>query len=211
MKDIVRAYCRYNGLRIIEGDCGGVEALYPFLLMDLVYGIYQKEIAPVPARHGMKRARSRWKEAYGLFTRGFFAAFNEEERDRIVDVMDEYGKWMEGSVMVARVAMMEGMKDREFEDQKFLSACMLCNCLSQCAQMVWGMIFLDERGKPVRNRYIDAVEKASLEFADGWFDERGDRSVVNLNGNRRVEDAMDGIKRRIAQFPPFRAGNVAES
>jgi len=211
MREIVRAYCRHNGLRLLAGDCDGMDALYPFLLMDLAYGIWQKELACVPARHGMKRARSRWREAYGLFTRGFFAAFSGEQRDRVVDVMDEYEKWMEGSVMVARVAIMDGMKEREFEDQKFLSACVLCNCLCQCAQMVWGKIFLDGRGRPTRNRYIDVVEKATLEFADGWFDERGDRSVVDLNGNGRVEEALDALKRRIAQFPPFRAGNVAES
>lgn len=211
MRDVVVAYCRYNGLRVIEGDYGCADVLYPFLLMDLVYGIWQKELAGVPAKHKMKQARNRWREAYGLFTRGFFAAFSAEERDRIVDLMDEYEKWMEGCVMVARVAVMDAIKDRGFEDQKFLSACTLCNCLAQCAQMVWGMIFLDGRGKPTRNKYIDVIEKAALDFADGWFDERGDRSIVDLNGNERVEDAMNGIKRRISQFPPFRVAKDAES
>lgn len=211
MRDVVEAYLKHNGLKIIAGEYGCTDVLYPFLLMDLQYGIYEKEIKGLECRHLMKRAKSKWRDAFDLFSRSFFAAFTPDQADRIGDMMDDYRKWMEGSLMVARVAVMNAIGERDFEEQKLLSACLLCNCLAQCAQIVWGTIFKDEHRRAETNRYIEDVARASKGVADEWMNQRGDRSVINLNGNKAVDDAMCALTRRLSHFPPLRGEKVAKS
>lgn len=208
---LVDSYLRHNHLKVIAGEYGAGDVLYPFLLMDLVYGIYQGEIRKVECKRELKRARGKWNEAYGLFTRSFFAAFSVEQQDEICDLMDEYEKWMEGSVMCARVAVMNAIGERDFEEQKLLSACMLCNCLSQCAQIVWGTIFKDERGRPEQNREIEEVARWSKGFGDAWMEQRGDKSVINLNGVKEVDAAMNALTRRLAHFPPLMVAKEKKS
>ena len=210
LKEIVGRYLDYNKMKLVKGD-SGMDVLIPFLLMDLQYSIWQEEIKGVECRHKMKMARSRWKEAYGLFTRSFFAAFSEEQVDAIVDLMDEYEQWMESAVMNARVAVMNEIAEREFEEQKLLSACLMCNCLSQCAQIIWRTIHLDARGRGVENPWIEKVCRESKAFADAYMEQRGDRSVINLNGRPKVEAAMNALTRRLAQFLHERKPNEDES
>lgn len=208
---VVESYLRHNHLKVVAGEYGAGDVLYPFLLMDLVYGIYQREIVKVDCKRELKRVRGKWNEAYGLFTRSFFAAFSVEQQCDIVDLMDEYEKWMEGSLMVARVAVMNAVREREFEEQKLLSACMLCNCLSQCAQIVWGTIFKDERGRPKVNREIEEVARWSKGFADAWMEQRGDKSVIDLNGVKEVNAAMDALVRKLSHFPPLMVAKEKKS
>lgn len=210
VKGLVDRYLKHNRLKVIAGENGSGDVFYPFLLMDLQYGIWQKEIRGMECRHKMKAAKTRWREAYGVFNRQFFSAFDQEQTDEIVDLMDGYEKYMEGSLMCARVAVMNAVGDREFEEQKLLSACLLCNCLAQCAQIVWGTIFRDERGRGVKNRAIEEVARSSKAFADAWMEQRGDRSVINLNGNKAVDAAMNALCGKIAHYPALRVGNSEE-
>lgn len=203
VRGIVDSYLKHNGLKVIAGEYGAGDVLYPFLLMDLQYSIWHGEVEKVECRHELKRVKEKWRESYGLFTRSFFAAFSVEQQDEIVDLMDEYEKWMEGTLMCVRVAVMNAIREREFEEQKLLSACLLCNCLAQCAQIVWGTIFKDERGRPKVNREIEEVARWSKGFADAWMTQRGDRSVINLNGQKEVDAAMNALTRRLAHFPPL--------
>ena len=203
VREIVESYLRHNHLKVIAGEYGAGDVLYPFLLMDLVYGIYQGEIRKVECKRELKRARGKWNEAYGLFTRSFFAAFSVEQQDEICDLMDEYEKWMGNSLMVVRVAVMDAIGDRVgVKEQRVLSACQMCNILAQCAQIVFGTIFKDEMRRARKSREIEEVRIAARQFSDEYAKECGLKDVyIDLNKDKKVNAAVDAMLKKLTAFP----------
>lgn len=201
VEGIVKKLLSARGLRLVAGEHDAASLLYPYLLMDLQYSVWQKDVRGVKAEKELKRAQTRWREAYDRFNRAFFRDIGSENWDCICDLMDEYEAWMERPLMLARVAIMNAIGEREFEEQKLLSACLLCNCLAQCANIIWGTIYMDEHGRKRRNDDIERVEWASKAFADTWMLQRGDHSVINLNGDKGVNDAMNVVVQHITHFP----------
>lgn len=201
IEKIVGALLKARGLKVVKGEAGTGDILYPYLLMDLEYSVWQKDVRGVKAERELKRVKGQWQEVYDRFNRAFFRDVGEEYWEEVTDLMDEYEKWMERPLMLARVAMMNAIGERDFEEQKLLSACLLCNCLAQCANIIWGTIFIDRHGHKRENPDIAAVEKASKRFADVWMSQRGDKSVINLNGDKGVNEAMNVVVKQITQFP----------
>ena len=202
--DVVSRLLTARGLKVVKGSDGMGGILYPYLLMDLEYSVWQRDIRGVRAERELKKARTQWTEAYDRFNRAFFRDIGEDCWDYMCDLMDEYERWMERPLMLARVAIMNAIGERDFEEQKILSACLLCNCLAQCANIIWGTIYLDGHGRRRKNDDIERVEWASKAFADTWMLQRGDKSVINLNGDKGVNDAMNVVVQHITQFPAIK-------
>lgn len=199
-------YIEANGLRVVAGDAGVGDLLVPYLLMDAEYSLYQKYVTKVSAKRELKKVKGAWVEAYGLFNRAFFSAFGEEQRDVVVDLMDEYEEWVGNSVEIARITVMNeiGKEGYDLDEQELLGACLMCNCLSQCANIVWETIHVDARGMKRKSDAIERVEWCSKRFADVWMEQRGDRKVINLNENKKVNAAMNALVSKIVRFPKLR-------
>ena len=197
-------YIEANELRVVKGTAGVGDLLIPFLLMDLEYSLYQKYVRKVDARRELKKVKNEWERAYGLFDREFFSVFSEEQKEWVVELMDEYEEWVWNGVEIARIAVMDEMAKREgyeLDVQELLGACLMCNCLAQCANIVWEAIHVDRRGRKRKNDAIERVQWCSKRYADVWMEQHGDRAVINLNDNKRVNDAMNALVRKISRFP----------
>lgn len=203
MERLVEAYLKWNHLKLVEGGAQSGEVLYPFLLMDLQYGLWQEEVRGVECSGKMKQVRNRWRDAYGLLNRRFFSAFDEDQRDQVVDLMDEYEKWMGNSLMVVRVAVMDAIGDMVgVKEQRVLSACQMCNILAQCAQIVFGTIFKDERRRARKSREIEEVRIAARQFSDEYAKACGLKDVyIDLNKDKKVNAAVDAMLKKLTAFP----------
>lgn len=202
MRDIALEYLRYHKYGVVDGEGNEAVVLYPFLLMDLEYSLWQEVIRPMKVKGMLKKRKSEWSEAYNRFNRELFIALDAEQTERFVDLMDEYERWMGNDVMVARVAAMDEIVrqtwDRPLEEQQVLSACLICNCLAQCANIAWEDTHLKKE-----NRDIAAVERAALNFSDEYMKLIGDGSCIKFSGSKRFEAAMNAITRKVTHFGPL--------
>ena len=192
-------YLEYNKYKLVDGEGNEAAVLYPFLLMDLEYSLWHEVIRPMKVKGMLRKRKSEWSEAYNRFNRELFIALDAEQTERFVDLMDEYERWMGNDVMVARVAAMDEIVkqtwDRPLEEQQVLSACLICNCLAQCANIAWEDTHLKRE-----NRDIAAVERAALCFSDEYMKMIGDKSYLKFSGSKRFEAAMNAITRKATHF-----------
>lgn len=210
--DIVERYLAFNRLKVIAGQQGVVDVFYPFLLMDVEYGMYQKDIEPLKCEREMKMLKRRWAESYRAFNRKFFHPFDAEQKERVIELMDEYGEWVNTELMMCRVAAMNAIVKAEgfessFADQQVLTTCLLCNCFAQSANIVWREIYRNRLGEGRIEPGIAGVERYSKEFADAYMRRIGDARVISLKGNKAFEDAMDCLVRKMLHFDKIGKGN----
>ena len=202
-EELALIYIEFHHLKIVAGDNGCADIFYPFLLMDEVYSIYQKEIVPAAKTSALKHIKRRWSDAYNRFNKRFFAPYTTEQRDEIVDMMDGYSDYIHNAAMTARVAVMDAIaKDGKcpFNDQMVLSACVMCNILAQCADIVWHKIFLNRLGEGQLNLDIVGVSRYARDFADEYMRIKGNYSYIRLNEHKGVQNAVDALVQKLLHY-----------
>lgn len=197
--ELVDTYLAHKGMRRVKGE--GYDAILPFFMLDSMYQILSKEISPIPCRQEQKLALKKWKEAYTTFNRDFFRAFNQDQQDEIIDMMDSFESYISNDLMVARVSVMKELARYEipFEHQKIVSACMLCHVLAQAAQIIWGAIYKNPRNIAKESPYIKAILKHSNTWMNLYFAKISD-AHINPNDSEQICLAMDILCKKMVKF-----------
>ena len=191
MRSLTEKYLRRIGKRWVSGRDSDPVGLMPFLILDVMYELYETKVKRLKVCHKMAQWRKRWIESYSLLNRSFFASFDEDERDLVIDAMDGMRQYLDKDLMVAKVALMDYISELSFEDQDAIASTMLCNILSQIAKIVWDTVY----GTPERN--MEAIVKYSYEFANGLYS--GPRKV-RFNDSEVVSRAVDILQRKIFEW-----------
>lgn len=186
-------------MRRIQGD--GYDAILPFFMLDSMYQIMSKEIAPIPCRQEQKLALKRWREAYNSFNQDFFRAFNADQRDEIIDMMDAFEAYINNDVLIARVAVINELTkyDIPFEQQKVVSSCVLCHVLAQTAQITWRAIYKNSWGEDRDNPHIRAILKNCWKWLNIYFASITD-AYVNPNDSEPICTAMNILCKKMVKF-----------
>lgn len=211
-REIVDTYLAYKHRKRTEGErIDNTLPLMPFFIMDACYQIYCKDIKDLPCKHLMKRAKTRWADAYHKFTTDFFQAFNQDQVDYIVDMMDEFNDYIHTQLVMLKSSVMNHFTDNTpFEDKKILASLLACNVLSQAAQHMYGEMFRKGvqhfRMRGVRgvvtlmpretDPYIESVKRASYDFACLYPVAKG----VDLTSSDKVMGMVDVLCKRIIKF-----------
>ena len=197
--EIVDTYLTHKGMRRVKGD--GYDPILPFFMLDAMYQIMSKEIVPVPSRHEQKLVLKRWKAAYNSFNRDFFSAFNQEQQDEIIDIMDEFQSYINNDIIVAEVAVMKQLQqyDIPFEDQKIVAASMMCHVLAQTSQIAWKAIYKNKYNVSKESPQINAIQKYASLWMNLYFAKISD-AHVNPNDSEQICTAMDILCRKMVKF-----------
>lgn len=193
--ELTDAYMRHIGYRRRGGD--GMTLLLPFIILDAMYQIYRTSVAPLNVSHEAKQMRNRWIDAYNLFNRDFFSAFTQEQQDEIIDRMDSFGEYIHNDIEIARIQVMNIMKNDDTEMQIKISSIMMCNILAQAANSIWTNSYVRSDGKPLRNRYIDTIERMSYKFMNSLH---GNRYHIDPNQNDALCKSVTVLCRRIVKW-----------
>lgn len=211
-REIVDTYLAYKHRTRTKGErIDNTLPLMPFFIMDTCYQIYCKDIKDIPCKHLMKQAKKRWADAYHKFTMDFFLAFNQDQADYIVDMMDEFNEYIHNHVVMLKSTVVNYFTDETpFEDKKILGSLMACNVLAQSAQFLYGQMF--RKGQRLykckalrsyamtmpkeQDPYIEAVKKAAYDFACYYPTARG----VDLTSSDKVMEMIDVLCRKIVRF-----------
>lgn len=187
--ELVDALMRYRNFKKIKGVDNDLGPLLPLILLDIQLSIFDKTIRPVKCRYEMSCYRNMWIQNYNLFNRNLFFAFNAEQRDRIIDLMDDLESAIDYNVMLLRVSVMDVMRDFDFEHQQILADCVVCNTLIQFAQSWWRGTFRTPGRNYETNPYIAGMLKASV----GYINEYTDK-VVKFQGKIKLNQHPEVVK-----------------
>lgn len=197
--DLVDTYLTHIGMRRVKGN--GYDAILPFFMLDAMYQIMSKDIVPVPSRQEQKLALKRWQASYNSFNRDFFSAFNQEQQDAVIDIMDAFESYINNDIVVAEVSVMKQLQkyDISFEHQKVIASCMLCHVLAQTAQIAWGAIYKDKHNVSKESPHIKAILKYSSLWMNLYFSKVSD-AYVNPNDSEQICTAMDILCKKMIKF-----------
>ena len=197
-KQIVDTYLAYrNKRRTEDGRIDNTLPLMPFFIMDTCYQIYCKDIKDLPCRHLMKRAKRKWADNYHKFTTAFFMAFNQDETDYIVDMMDEFNEYIHNSVVMLKSTVVNYFTESTpFEDKKVLGSLLTCNVLAQAAQHLYGEMYRKADMAKESDPYIEGVKKASYDLANYYPVAEG----ADLSSSEVVMSMIDALCKKIIKF-----------
>lgn len=206
--ELAQKFVDHNNLKILEGEHGMVDLFYPFLLMDAAYQIYLTDIKPIPCKTEMKRTKNQLANSYNAYWKRFFVAFNRDDVDAIVDMMDEYATFISTQIMQLKVAAMNVIVKYipDFSRQQTLSACFVSSTLAHCANAVHELIFKNSLGENKKDVDILGVERYTRDFCD-WYIERNTdcRACIPVGSDKAVGVVIDSLIMRIARFPGLMA------
>lgn len=200
-KELVDAFMRYRNFVRIKGDDNDIGPLLPLILLDMQLQIFDKSVRPVESTYEQAQFRNLWIRSYNLFNRGSFFAFKEEYRDRIIELMDDLGEYIDYNIMLLRVSVSDVLKDFAFEHQKVLSDCVVCNALIQIAQSWWRGTYKTARGKAETNPYIASMQRASVGFINAYTDRVvGFKGKIKLSQHPEVVNNANLLDKKITAW-----------
>ena len=196
--EIVETYLKYRGkVRTNVGKRDNTLPLMPFFLMDIVYQIFCKDIKPMDCKHQMQRYRTVWANNYQKFNSDFFRPFNEEQKDYIVDLMDEFENYIHNTVVMMKSSVVNAfVDDAEFEDKKNLASLLTCNVLCQAAQHLYGDMYRNKYMQKESNTNIAAIQQASYKIACHYPAGKS----TDLTSKEPVLKMIDVLCKKIVQF-----------
>lgn len=197
-KEIVDTYLKYRGKRrTATGKQDNTLPLMPFFIMDIVYQIFCKDVKPMDCKHQMQQHRTRWADNYQKFNNEFFRAFNDEQRDYIIDLMDEFDAFIHNSVVMMKSTVVNSFTaDAEFEDKKNLASLLTCNVLCQAAQHLYGDMYRDRYMNKESNVHIAAIQQSSYRIACHYPASKG----TDLTSKEPVLKMIDVLCKQIVKF-----------
>ena len=205
--EIVEKYLAHIGYSKVSGE--SILPVMPFIVMDVVYNMYNKTIRPLEAKHELKRLKSDWEKAYDRFDRMFLAAFTQEEQDEIIDKMDSLEEYISNAKAIAEIQTMNCFDFLTLEQQKVLACANISNLLTHYSLEIWKAVYknydrakskakIGERqwvinGKNYRekenqNKDLATIERASEKFMDVYYAGIGGPNR-NLNNCPQMRDA----------------------
>lgn len=211
-QEIVDRYLAYKHRKRTVGErIDNTLPLMPFFIMDACYQIYCRDIKDIPCKHLMKQAKKKWADNYHKFTMDFFMAFDQEQTDYIVDMMDEFNDYIHNNLVMLKSAVVNHFTDETpFEDKKILGSVMACNVLAQSAQHMYGEMYrVGTKFFPIKSLYavvtlqpkeiepyIEGVKKASYDFASYYPKGRN----VDLTSSEPVMSMIRALCNNIVRF-----------
>ena len=197
-QEIVDTYLKYRGKkRTATGKQDNTLPLMPFFIMDVVYQIFCKDINTLDCKHEMKRFRTQWKDNYNKFNHEFFRAFNEDQKDYIIDLMDEFDKYIHTTVVMLKSAVINSFtEETPFEDKCILASLLTCNVLCQASQHLYGDMYRNRYMQKETNPHIASIQQASYKIACHYPAVKG----VDLTSSDKVMQMIDVLCKKIVKF-----------
>ena len=202
-KNLLDTYLDYHNLTILprkgakEPTRDGMPFM-PMLLMDAMRMLYDEYISPLPLRHKEKQIRTRWHEAYKHFMVQEFMAFDDDQKEELVNKMFEFEDDINNEVEIFRTTVMSKFMSYDTDVRLVISAILGCNILAQSAEYLW----IAMRGRKKANVYITAVVDWSQKLLNEYGDNRIERSAktIDLNTYKDLNVATNRVCKSVISY-----------
>lgn len=187
-KEIVDTYLKAQGFKRITGGDEDFSPILPFIMLDGVYQMYCKTISPIQCRFEMRKYKNDWEKSYNAFNKAFFDCFSDSQTDAIIDKMDSFADYIGNYLVVAKVQIMDVLKNEPSERQEVLATCLLCSILAQSAQVVWKRVYKSGHYGVSENFAIKNLHKAICDFMNAYYGKN--KPHIKVDKEKPVSDAV---------------------
>lgn len=129
--DFLKAFADRRGYTIEKGD-KAIVLLMPWVMMNVAYEYYCRDILPLKLTQKTKLYRKQWKEAYDKFNSWLFDCFDNDMQDAFCDKMDEFKKFMYQDIVQLQSKMIRCLpQNASAENKQIVSAALLSNRIAR--------------------------------------------------------------------------------
>ena len=196
---VINAFFKANGLKVLSGNGESMMSFLPFFMMDACYQLYTKDIAPLDVKFEAKRWKNVWKDAYNKFNHMLFKSFNADQEDYVIDKMDEFEKYAMNHIVILKVQLIGMLREMGIDDDEgqVIAASITCNTLAQSAQSIWKRTYQGIYGNFEDNPYITNIERATIKFAEAY---RKSTITISINRFPKIVEAMNILCKKMVAW-----------
>ena len=194
MKPITESYCKHKGYNCTNMNDENV--LLPFFLADSAYLIYDEQIKPLGLKRELKLHAKRFIEAYNRFTKDFFAAFDDEQKDYVIEKMDTLYLLIAYDIEVFRMSIINQMQQFPLGTRQTLASMSALMHLVQCAWIVYRHTF-----SAMYNKELQGMMSAAHSLFQAYANQKVNRiTVAELNKIPAISASSRVLCNRILKF-----------
>lgn len=182
-------------------DCGTVEVVLPYIIMDVEYQMYCKVIRPLECKYLLSASKKEWAQAYNKFNQPFFKAYRnyKNEEDVIISLMDSMGSYIERDILVAKISVMNVLMDNGYHPdvQDVIATCYVCDALAKAALVQIERTFGITPKCDSLRRNLKAISHHSILFGKEYV---GGQVVITDKREEAIEKSFDVLVRKIVKW-----------
>ena len=198
-KELAITYLKRAGYTEIHGE--GFDPILPYILMDLVFQTYKTCILPLKLDKKLQNQTNHyvniWEDKYHKFNKEFFEYFKDDEQDMVLDIMDEFEKYTEKDMTIAKYVAIDCFRDELSEIKTTLGNVALCNAITKIAQNIYGRVYKNKFRNSVENPYLKGIIHATEEFMNHYYRKK---RYIDLNQSNNLKNSIHVICRKIVKF-----------
>lgn len=194
MKPITESYCKHKGYSCTNMSDENV--LLPFFLADSAYLIYAEQVKPLGFKRELKLYAKRFIDAYNRFTKDFFSAFDEEQKEYVIEKMDALYALLSYDVEVFRMAIINQLATFPVEVRQRLASLSALMHLVQCAWIAQRHTF-----SGMQNKELQGMMSATHSLFQAYANQKANRvTVAELNEVPAISASSRVLCNRILKF-----------
>lgn len=186
--ELIEPYFKSIGFKFISEDENSIEPVAVFILQDYIYQVFNRDIKNIPLKFQAKKIQTDWHKANVQQFTKFFDRLDEERRDRIISLMDDFEVSLHNDIEMMRLKILDCLPVEDEDVQKAVASLQLCNILAQISQMHWEGMVKGSRFLSVKQHYNDAVRRYSCMLSAGLFGGAGGKEI-----NHKAENELLGF------------------
>ena len=197
IKEIVDVFLASKGMKRQKGNDGDISPLLPLIIMDTALQLFNKYIRPVECKREMKMYKNQWARLYHEFNMMYFRYFNDEQRDFVIDIMDEFDEHIEKHLFICHIQIMNKVNFEPTDRQKVLASTLLISILCQAARIIYENLF--QKAKiPMRCTILEQMGAVILKWQNLYYGTG--KPAVKVNDDKQVGLAVDVLLKNCVYF-----------
>ena len=197
IKEIVDVFLASKGMKRQKGNDGDISPLLPLIIMDTALQLFNKYIRPVECKREMKMYKNQWARLYHEFNMMYFRYFNDEQRDFVIDIMDEFDEHIEKHLFICHIQIMNKVNFEPADRQKVLASTLLISILCQAARIIYENLF--HKAKiPMRCTILEQMDAVILKWQNLYYGTG--KPAVKVNDDKQVCLAVDVLLKNCVYF-----------
>ena len=197
IKEIVDIFLASKGMKREKGNDGDISPLLPLIIMDTALQLFNKYIRPVECKREMKMYKNKWIRLYHEYNMMYFRCFNEEQRDFIIDIMDEFDEHIEKQLFICHIQIMNKVNFEPIDRQKVLASTLLIGILCQAARIIYEGFF--QKAKiPMKCTILEQMDSAIIKWQNLYYGKG--KPNVKVSDDNQVCLAVDVLLKYCINF-----------
>ncbi len=200
--NITQSFLDHKGYNCKNANEG---IIMPYILADSFYCAYEDYVKPLKLKHDLKMHAKQMIACYREFNKQFFAAFDDEEKDYIVDKMDAYQQGLANNIEMLRLSVMKNLMEFPSEVRTAVAGLTVCVHLAQSTRILYENIYKlkDYRGeeRPMHNKHLAGM----VSYSGNLFKSYTRRfcpcsHIINLNDVEEIKQTSTALCNKILEI-----------